>query len=103
MNTGHGEALRRLPVPRPGAAVGATGGHHREGERGPSSPGQRNVTPCVVGLHRSAEHRFSKEPVDAFELVAGVGVVGDAHAGPLVQHRSRSRPIRGSPTSASST
>ena len=45
----------------------------------------------VVSLHRSPEHGFSKEPVDALELIAGVGVAGDVHAGPLVQHRSRVR------------
>jgi MOSC domain-containing protein YiiM len=43
----------------------------------------------VVGLHGSGEHGFSKAPVDRVDLVAGVGVAGDAHAGPLVQHRSR--------------
>jgi MOSC domain-containing protein YiiM len=43
----------------------------------------------VVGLHCSDEHSFSKRSVDRIELVAGVGVTGDAHAGPLVQHRSR--------------
>jgi MOSC domain-containing protein YiiM len=43
----------------------------------------------IVGLHRSGRHGFSKGSVDEFELVAGVGVVGDAHAGPLVRHRSR--------------
>lgn len=43
----------------------------------------------VVALHRSSRHDFSKQPVDRVELVAGVGIEGDAHAGPLVQHRSR--------------
>lgn len=43
----------------------------------------------VVGLHRSDQHRFSKDPVDRLDLVAGVGIEGDAHAGPMVQHRSR--------------
>jgi MOSC domain-containing protein YiiM len=43
----------------------------------------------VVAVHRSDEHRFSKEAVERIELVAGVGVAGDAHAGLLVQHRSR--------------
>lgn len=36
-------------------------------------------------------HRFSKMPVDSIFLVAGLGVAGDAHAGTLVQHRSRVR------------
>jgi MOSC domain-containing protein YiiM len=43
----------------------------------------------VVGLQRSSTHDFSKLAVAEVELVAGVGVAGDAHAGPLVQHRSR--------------
>jgi MOSC domain-containing protein YiiM len=43
----------------------------------------------VVGLQVSEQHGFSKQPVGEVELVAGVGIVGDAHAGPLVQHRSR--------------
>ncbi len=43
----------------------------------------------VVALHRSEGHGFSKQAVDEVELIAGVGVAGDAHAGPLVQHRSR--------------
>jgi MOSC domain-containing protein YiiM len=43
----------------------------------------------VLGLHRSAQHGFSKGSVEEVELVAGVGVLGDAHAGPLVKHRSR--------------
>jgi MOSC domain-containing protein YiiM len=43
----------------------------------------------VVAVHRSDGHRFSKQRVERVELIAGVGVAGDAHAGPLVQHRSR--------------
>lgn len=43
----------------------------------------------VVGVARDATHRFSKVPLDAVELVAGHGVLGDAHAGPTVKHRSR--------------
>jgi MOSC domain-containing protein YiiM len=43
----------------------------------------------IVALHRSDQHGFSKQATDEVELVAGVGIVGDAHAGPLVQHRSR--------------
>lgn len=36
-------------------------------------------------------HRFSKVPVESITLVAGLGVLGDAHAGTLIQHRSRVR------------
>jgi MOSC domain-containing protein YiiM len=43
----------------------------------------------IVALHLSKGHGFSKQTVEEAELVAGVGVVGDVHAGPLVQHRSR--------------
>ena len=45
--------------------------------------------PTVVAACRDGEHRFSKVPVDVVSLLAGVGVVGDAHAGVTVQHRSR--------------
>ena len=37
----------------------------------------------------NATHSFSKQPVPAIELVAGIGVSGDAHAGETVRHRSR--------------
>lgn len=47
--------------------------------------------PCVVAVSRDDVHRFSKTPVEEIELVAGLGVQGDAHAGTLVQHRSRVR------------
>jgi MOSC domain-containing protein YiiM len=43
----------------------------------------------IVALHRSEGHGFSKASVAEVELLAGVGIAGDAHAGPLVQHRSR--------------
>ncbi len=43
----------------------------------------------VVAVHCSSSHEFSKRSVDAIELVAGIGVEGDAHAGARVKHRSR--------------
>ncbi len=43
--------------------------------------------PTVVAVSRSAEHRFSKEPVDTIQLLMGHGVEGDAHAGATVRHR----------------
>jgi MOSC domain-containing protein YiiM len=43
----------------------------------------------VLAAHRSGGHTFSKPTVEAIELVAGLGVAGDAHAGARVQHRSR--------------
>jgi len=48
-------------------------------------------TPRVVAVSRDLTHRFSKEPVATIQLVEGIGVIGDAHAGTLVQHRSRAR------------
>ena len=47
--------------------------------------------PRVVAVSRDEAHRFSKVPAGSITLVAGVGVLGDAHAGTLVQHRSRVR------------
>jgi len=49
----------------------------------------------VVALHVSPDHEFSKRFVEQIGLIAGVGVAGDAHAGPLVKHRSR---VRADPT-----
>jgi MOSC domain-containing protein YiiM len=45
--------------------------------------------PSVTAVHRDGEHRFGKQPVPEIRLLAGLGVEGDAHAGALVQHRSR--------------
>jgi len=45
----------------------------------------------VLSVSRDLMHRFSKVPCDSITLAAGLGVVGDAHAGTLVQHRSRAR------------
>ena len=47
--------------------------------------------PRVVAVSRDETHRFSKVPSGSITLVAGLGVLGDAHAGTLVQHRSRVR------------
>ncbi|MFD0857364.1 MOSC domain-containing protein [Roseovarius aquimarinus] len=45
----------------------------------------------VVSVARSPVHGFSKFPEDRIDLVEGMGVLGDAHAGALVRHRSRVR------------
>jgi MOSC domain-containing protein YiiM len=45
--------------------------------------------PSVVALSIDGGHRFSKRRVAQVSLIAGVGIDGDAHAGALVQHRSR--------------
>lgn len=42
-------------------------------------------------MSRDELHHFSKVPCEVIELVEGLGVRGDAHAGTLVQHRSRVR------------
>ena len=43
----------------------------------------------VVAVHAKGIHSFSKDCAPAIELVAGRGVVGDAHFGATVKHRSR--------------
>ncbi len=43
----------------------------------------------VVSVSLSPAHSMSKPRVDAVNLVAGLGVEGDAHAGATVKHRSR--------------
>ena len=45
----------------------------------------------VVAVHLSPAHSFSKPDVAELELHEGRGVVGDAHYGVTVQHRSRVR------------
>lgn len=49
------------------------------------------TSPVVLSVSQDTMHRFSKQPRESITLVAGLGVVGDAHAGTLVQHRSRQR------------
>jgi hypothetical protein len=43
----------------------------------------------VVAVHLSDDHTFSKEAAPSIDLLAGIGVDGDAHAGVTVKHRSR--------------
>jgi MOSC domain-containing protein YiiM len=43
----------------------------------------------VVAVCASPIHSFGKPTVDAIRLMKGLGVVGDAHSGATVQHRSR--------------
>jgi len=49
----------------------------------------------VSAVHRSATHSFSKQPAAEIELLAGLGVRGDAHEGARVKHRSR---VKADPT-----
>lgn len=43
----------------------------------------------VLAVSRSACHSFGKTNEPSIELLAGLGVAGDAHAGATVKHRSR--------------
>lgn len=45
--------------------------------------------PTVAAAHASDDHSFSKVSRSEIELVAGLGVRGDAHMGAQVRHRSR--------------
>ncbi|MEQ5787678.1 MOSC domain-containing protein [Erythrobacter sp. NFXS35] len=43
----------------------------------------------VIAVSRDACHNFSKQVVSVIDIVAGLGVAGDAHSGVTVKHRSR--------------
>lgn len=43
----------------------------------------------VIAVSVSGTHTFSKQNTDVIQLLAGLGVEGDAHLGTTVQHRSR--------------
>tara|TARA_Y100000588_G_scaffold386178_1_gene481175 strand:- start:281 stop:826 length:546 start_codon:yes stop_codon:yes gene_type:complete len=43
----------------------------------------------VIGVFRKEDYSFSKDAQEELTLVKGKGVVGDAHFGKLVKHRSR--------------
>lgn len=45
----------------------------------------------VVAVSSDGEHRFGKLPRRSIDVVAGLGVAGDAHAGETLQHLSRVR------------
>ncbi len=48
-----------------------------------------NVPANVVAVAASPRHKFSKAQALQISLIAGLGVMGDAHAGETVKHRSR--------------
>ncbi|MDD3444624.1 MAG: MOSC domain-containing protein [Zavarzinia sp.] len=52
-------------------------------------PGTTTGTPVVIAVATSVVHGFRKQVQARIRLMAGFGVVGDAHAGVNVQHRSR--------------
>jgi MOSC domain-containing protein YiiM len=43
----------------------------------------------VVAVAKDGAHRFSKQTTASIQIIAGLGVEGDAHQGLTVQHRSR--------------
>ncbi|MXO63351.1 MOSC domain-containing protein [Qipengyuania oceanensis] len=45
----------------------------------------------VIAVARDERHNFSKRVVAEIEIIAGLGVAGDAHLGEKVKHRSRVR------------
>jgi MOSC domain-containing protein YiiM len=47
------------------------------------------MTATILAVHRSATHSLSKHGQLAIQLIAGLGVADDTHAGVTVQHRSR--------------
>ncbi len=47
------------------------------------------MTPHVIAVSTSPSHAFSKGVTPQFQLLAGLGVEGDAHCGVTVKHRSR--------------
>ena len=51
----------------------------------------------VLAVAGDAAHNFAKPLRNAITLVAGIGVAGDAHSGPTVQHRSRLARTPGAP------
>lgn len=47
------------------------------------------MTATIVSVGRAGGHHFCKQAKPEICLIEGVGVEGDAHAGPTVQHLSR--------------
>jgi MOSC domain-containing protein YiiM len=45
----------------------------------------------IAGLASDGKHRFSKSRRESLVLLKGIGVEGDAHAGPFVRHRFLAR------------
>lgn len=45
----------------------------------------------IISLNLSPGHTMSKKPVDKVEIIKGIGIMGDAHSGKKVKHRSRVR------------
>src|SRR5438874_4269842 len=47
------------------------------------------MTPTVIAVSASPSHTMSKRNALFIQLGVGLGVIGDAHSGPTVKHRSR--------------
>ena len=45
------------------------------------------MPPQVIAVSLSPTHAFSKQPQPNIQLLAGLGIQGDAHCGPTVRHR----------------
>jgi hypothetical protein len=45
------------------------------------------MMPSVVAVSSSSDYTFSKPNLPSVDLIAGFGVVGDVHSGPLIRHR----------------
>ncbi|WP_228040999.1 MOSC domain-containing protein [Nodosilinea sp. LEGE 07088] len=58
-------------------------------ESEPPTKSQTAIEGAVKAVSRSADHGLSKANQSSIQLLAGLGVAGDAHAGATVQHRSR--------------
>lgn len=52
---------------------------------------EANSMARIVGLAREGRHSFTKSACDQIACVEGVGIEGDAHAGPFVRHRYLAR------------
>ena len=48
-----------------------------------------SATAIVTAVSQSQTHTFSKANQTSIQLMTGVGVLGDAHLGVTVKHRSR--------------
>lgn len=69
----------------------------RPGEAYPRQVATARPEPIVTAVSTSPKHGPFKENREAIRLVAGVGVVGDAHAGATIKHRSRARKDKTAP------
>lgn len=45
------------------------------------------MEPTIIAVSRSGQHTISKPLAEVIRLIDGLGVEGDAHAGPTVMHR----------------